>query len=182
MFSFRGSLLAFIIAASPFASGAGFSQTAPAPASPAAPVVAAPAPTYSASHLQAAREVIVGSGISRSFEAFIPQFIDQAKASLSQSRPELIKDLEEISKTIMPQLAAEQSQIVEIGARVYASRMSEAELKEIAAFFKTPAGLNYVKTQPDVLAELFADMQDWSQRLGARIIDIFRAEMKKRGR
>jgi uncharacterized protein len=139
-------------------------------------------PPVTASHLQAAREVLVGSGISRSFESFIPQFIDQAKSNISGTRPELIKDLEEISKTIATQLDAERAEMIELGAKVYANRMSEAELKDISAFFKTPSGLRYVSTQPQVLEELFGEMQAWSQRLGAKIIDIFRVELKKRGR
>ncbi len=143
---------------------------------------ASTASSVSASHLQAAREVLVGSGISRSFDSFIPQFIEQAKSNISGTRPELIKDLEEVSKTISTQLEAERAEMVELGAKVYASRMSEGELKEIAAFFKTPSGLRYVSTQPQVLEELFGEMQAWSQRLGARIIDIFRVELKKRGR
>ncbi len=138
--------------------------------------------SVSPTHLQAAREVLVGSGISRSFESFIPQFIDQAKSNISGSRPELIKDLEDISKTISAQLEAERAEMVELGSRVYASRMTEQELKDISAFFKSPSGLRYVSTQPQVLEELFGEMQAWSQRLGARIIDIFRVELKKRGR
>ena len=155
-----------------FMSGAYAQQASTAPA----------AQSVSQSHLQAARDVLVGSGISRSFESFVPQFIEQAKLNISGTRPELIKDLEEISKTISTQLDAERTEMVEIGAKVYASRMSEAELKDISAFFKTPSGLRYVSTQPQILEELFGEMQAWSQRLGARIIDIFRVELKKRGR
>ncbi len=154
-----------------------------------APVVAqqAPVPPITTSaptalHVQAAREVLVGSGISRSFDAFIPQFIEQAKLNISTTRPELIKDLEEISKTITPQLDAEKAEIIELGAKVYANRMTEVELKDIAAFFKTPSGARYVATQPQVLEELFGEMQAWSQRLGAKIIDIYKVELKKRGR
>ena len=145
-------------------------------------IPAASVPSISLSHLQAAREVLVGSGISRSFDSFIPQFIEQAKSNISGTRPELIKDLEEVSKTISAQLEAERTEMIELGAKVYANRMSETELKDIAAFFKTPSGLRYVSTQPQVLEELFGEMQAWSQRLGAKIIDIFRVELKKRGR
>jgi uncharacterized protein len=159
-----------------------FAPTASAQTAPNAPAPVAVTPPVTASHLQAAREVLVGSGISRSFESFIPQFIDQAKSNISGTRPELIKDLEEISKTIGTQLDAERAEMIELGAKTYANRMSEAELKDISAFFKTPSGLRYVATQPQVLEELFGEMQAWSQRLGAKIIDIFRVELKKRGR
>ena len=137
---------------------------------------------FAPSHLQVARDVISGSGIVRSFDGFIPQFIDQARTTMGQTRPELIKDLEEIAQTLPPQLTDLRSEIIEIGARVYANRLSEAELKEISAFFKSPAGFKYVNTQPQILEELFGEMQGWTQRLGVRVVELFREELKKRGR
>ena len=137
---------------------------------------------FAPSHLQAGRDVIVGSGIVRSFDAFIPQFIEQARLNMGQTRPELIKDLGEIAQTLPPRLSDIRNEIVEIGARVYANRLSEPELKEIAGFFKSPAGLKYVNTQPQILEELFGEMQGWTQRLGVRVVELFREELQKRGR
>ncbi len=179
-FRFTGTVCAIVFGLG--ISATSFSQQAPVPVAPTLSPSAAPASnTITASHLQVAREVLISSGISRSFEAFIPQFIDQAKANITPSRPELIKDLEDITKIMDAQLGAEKSEILELGAKVYASQLTEAELKDIAAFFKTPSGMKYVSTQPRVLEELFGEMQAWSQRLGARIMDIFRIELKKRG-
>jgi len=171
-------------------------QQAPATPAPAAPAPAAPAaPTaggagasassnliFAPSHLQAAREVIMESGIVRSFDAFIPQFVEQARETMGSTRPELIKDLDDIAKTLPPKLGDFRNEIVEIGARVYANRLSEQELREVSAFFKTPAGSKYVNLQPQILQELFGEMQGWTQRLGVRVVELFREELKKRGR
>ena len=137
---------------------------------------------FSPSHLAVAREVIIASGIARSFDGFIPQFVDQARATMGSTRPELIKDLDEIAATLPEKLGDLRNEIVEIGARVYAGRLTEAELKDINAFFKTPAGSKYVSSQPQVLEELFGEMQGWSQRLGVRVVELFREELQKRGR
>ena len=167
----------------------GSAQPAPAPAIPAqAPTAggvgnsAASNLIFAPAHLQAAREVIIGSGIVRSFDGFIPQFVDQARATMGSTRPELIKDLDEIAKTLPPKLGDLRAEIIEIGARVYANRMTEPELKEIAAFFKTPAGAKYVASQPQILEELFSEMQGWTQRLGVKVVELFREELQKRGR
>ena len=188
--------IAFIavgLAGAPLCAPIAMAQQAPAAPGPAAPASDAPTASgvgnsastnliFSPGHLQAAREVIIGSGIVRSFDGFIPQFIDQARATMGSTRPELIKDLDEIAKTLPPKLSDLRAEIIEIGARVYANRLSESELKEVAAFFKTPAGSKYVNSQPQILEELFADMQGWTQRLGVRVVELFREELQKRGR
>jgi hypothetical protein len=66
-------------------------------------------------------------------------------------------------------------------ATVYARYMSEPELKEIAAFFRSPAGKKYVDTQPAVLDDLVKEMATWSQNLSEYVIIRARAEMAKRG-
>ncbi|MBY0612498.1 MAG: DUF2059 domain-containing protein [Beijerinckiaceae bacterium] len=174
------TLVAGMVAASTGLSTDAFAQAAPPTASGVG--TSTSNLIFAPSHLQAAREVISGSGIVRSFDGFIPQFIDQARTTMGQTRPELIKDLEEIAPTLPAQLADLRSEIIEIGARVYANRLSEAELKEISAFFKSPAGSKYVSTQPQILEELFGEMQGWTQRLGVRVVELFREELKKRGR
>lgn len=161
---------------------------APAPAAPAAPTAGGAASgsatnlIFAPSHLQAARDVIIESGIVRSFDSFIPQFVEQARETMGTTRPELIKDLDAIAKEMPPKLADFRNEIVDIGARVYANRLSEAELREVSAFFKTPAGSKYVNLQPQILQELFGEMQGWTQRLGVRVVELFREELKKRGR
>ncbi len=59
--------------------------------------------------------------------------------------------------------------------------MSEAELKELAAFFKSPIGLKYVQTQPKVLDDIVKEMATWSQTVSEYVIIRARAEMAKRG-
>ena len=190
----RTLILFFGIAASaPLLLPAAIAQQAPAAPAPPAPAPSAPTASgvgnsstgtliFAPSHLQAARDVIIGSGIVRSFDGFIPQFVDQARTTMGSTRPELIKDLDEIAKTLPPRLNDLRSEIIEIGARVYANRLTEPELKEVAAFFKTPAGAKYVSSQPQILEELFGEMQGWTQRLGVRVVELFREELQKRGR
>ena len=59
--------------------------------------------------------------------------------------------------------------------------MTEAELKELNAFFKSPVGLKYVQTQPQVLDDIVKEMATWSQTLSEYVMIRARAEMSKRG-
>ena len=65
-------------------------QTGPGPAAP------------SPSHLAAARALVVACGMSRSFSIIIPQFMDQIGSSLTQTRPELIHDLNAVLTGLKP--------------------------------------------------------------------------------
>jgi uncharacterized protein len=153
-------------------------QQAPAQPAPAA----APAPqTFTESHLAAARDVVIGSGLSRGFDGMIPQIAEQIRTSISRTRPELIKDMEEALRAMITDLSRQTDQMVAAASRLFAVRLTESELKEIGAFFKTAAGQKYVNTQGPMLNELFAEMQVFSQTLGNIMMDRLREEMRKKG-
>jgi uncharacterized protein len=168
--------LTFAIAlAAALASGPSFAQQ-PAPA-----VAPAAAPTFTESHLAAARDVAIGSGLSRGFEGMVPQIADQIRASVSRTRPELIKDMEESLKPIITELSKQTDKMIGIASRLFAARMTEAELKEVGVFFKSPSGQKYVNMQGPMLNELFAEMQVFSQTLGNIMMDELREAMRKKG-
>ena len=135
----------------------------------------------SASHIEAAKQVVLASGIERSFEAVVPNMFEQVKQILV-TRPELTQDMNEIIAKIEPEFIARKSEMVDAAAKIFAGQISEADLKEIAAFFTSPAGKRYVQSQPAVLQELFVQMQDWSQQLSAGVVERNRAEMRARGK
>lgn len=132
-------------------------------------------------HLAVAREVVIGSGISRSFQTFVPEVVGQLRGTLTRARPELVKDLEESLKIVAPELEKQLDTLINNAARLYAQRLSEAELREIAAFFRTPSGQKFVSTQPQLLDEMFNEMQSFVFRMGEVATARVREEMKKRG-
>jgi hypothetical protein len=165
------------------AGAAGAQQRAqpPAPAATPAPAPApAPQPQFTPAHLGFARDVAIASGITRSFDAILPQFADQIRQQMV-TRPELTKDLNEVLKNLEPEMELQKQQMVNTTARVFAARMTEAELKDVAEFFKSPSGLKYVQAQPLVLDELVKEMQTWTQNVAEYIMVRVRAEMGKRG-
>ncbi len=149
----------------------------PGTAPPPAP---APEPEVSASHLALAREVMLSSGIARSFDSIIPTMADQIRKN-AVTRPDLAKDLDEVLKSLDPEMELQKQRLINIAARIYAKRLTEAELKDIVAFFRSPSGKRYVETQPQVLDDMVGAMQDWTQEVSEYIMVRTRAEMGKRG-
>ena len=71
-------------------------QPAPQP-----PAQTAPQPTPS--QIAVAREIIIGSGMARSFEALVPTFGEQIK-QLFMTRPELTQDIDATLEQIRPEI------------------------------------------------------------------------------
>jgi hypothetical protein len=140
----------------------------------------APAAQPSASHLAVARDVVAGSGMVRSFDVITGPILSQLQ-QMNVTRPEIKKDLDQVVEVLKPEMELQKQQMVAAAAKIYASVMTEAELKELSAFFKSPIGLKYVQTQPQVVDDIVKEMATWSQTVSEYVMIRARAEMAKRG-
>ena len=158
-------------------------QTAPAPAAPmVAPSLGTPkAPEPTTAQIALGRELIVASGISRSLDSMVPQFLDQISTTLTQTRPDLIRDLNTVNEAIKPEFDKRAADLITEAGKLYATRLSEKDLKDSVDFFKSAAGKNYVATQPLVLSDLVKALQGWQQQVSVDMMTRVRAEMKKKG-
>jgi hypothetical protein len=144
----------------------------------ASPVFAQAQP--SASHMALARDVAITSGMTRSFDAMVEPFLDQLQ-QMNVTRPEIKQDLDQVVAQIRPELDKEKQKMVDNAARAFASRMTEAELKTISDFYKSPAGKKYVETQPGILDDVVRDLATWTQQTAQFVMTRAREEMGKRG-
>ncbi len=165
-------------AAEPAPAQADPTQVAPAQIAPV-PNVAQPEPP--ASKLAAAREVVISSGMSRSFDPMEPELEGQIVPLMTRTRPELIPDLTAVLKQLHPEFAKDAEEMTDIAAHIYAQQMSEEDLKQSAAFFNSPAGKQYVRVQPLMLDQLVVEMQSWTQKLSNTMMRRVRDEMIKKG-
>ncbi len=146
---------------------------------PAAPQPAAP--QFPASHMAAAREVVELSGMSSSLEALIPQVLNRTHLTIARQRPELSKQLEEASNTVLLQLVPQREEMLAIASTAFAKEMSEADLLAIATFFKSAPGKAYVEKQQRLVRDVLLSMQPWTDQLNRTVFALFREELKKKG-
>lgn len=145
------------------------------------PKPAASATQMAPSHVAAARALIETSGMSRSFVALIPDYLTQAKSTITATRPELIKDLDVVIVQLNAEFSPKVDELMQSVALSIAGRFSEAELKEITDFFRTPTGRKYVEQQPVMMDSIFGAMGDWSQATAGLVMERIRQEMAKKG-
>lgn len=131
--------------------------------------------------LKAAREVIEVSGAADSIRDIVPIFLDEAKNTLTRTRPEIVKDLNEAIKAVEPEFAKRKEDLMNDIASVYASRFTVEELSEIKTFYTSATGKKLVENLPSVLQGSYEKTQAWSQKMSTDIIARLRQEMKKRG-
>lgn len=144
----------------------------------AVPVLAQQAPTPE--HIKAAREVVVSSGLSQSIESIYGEFVAGIRQTYA-TRPELKKDMEEVLTALKAESDLRRDEMVDSSARIFASKMTEADLKEVAAFFNSPVGQRYNSYRAQALGEVYALLEPWSMATSNRLFDLFNAEMRKRG-
>jgi hypothetical protein len=140
-------------------------QQAPAAAPPGAPP-AMPSATAVAS----ARALVVATGISRCFALLLPQFMDQIGKNLSQTRPDLGKDLDLVLTALRPEFDRQADEMITVAAEVYAEHIPEADLQASVAFFTSPSGQKYVEAQPTILTEVVTAMQGWQGKISTEMM------------
>jgi hypothetical protein len=142
---------------------------------------AADAQQTSVAALQTAKEIVTVTGATALFNPLIPGVVGQAKNLFLQQNPGLSKDLNEIANKMRDDLAPRFSELADEVAKLYASHFSEAELKQLLAFYKSPLGEKLIAEQPKVGEESLKFAQDWANKLSDQVIENMRDELKKRG-
>ena len=145
----------------------------------ASPVLAQQPP--SANAIALAKEIIVAKGGSNLYDPIIPQIIDRARSVLMQSNPMLTRDLTEVANRLRTELGPRSAALLDDGAKLYAARFTEQELKDILAFYKTPLGRKIITQEPDILLKSSANVDAWANKFSEEVIARFRAEMRKKG-
>jgi uncharacterized protein len=141
----------------------------------------APAKQPSPEHVALARAVLDFTGARSSFDGVLVKLLSDARNQIVRTRPTLQADVETALLDIGAKLKNSDEELVNQIAAVYAQKFTEAELKDIAAFYQSPAGKKLVAEMPSVLTKSYELMREYSQRMSVEVMSQLRAEMKKKG-
>jgi len=141
----------------------------------------APAQEPSPAAVSAAKELIEMKGAMTMFEALVPGVIETAKNAFLRTNPGLSKDLNEVAAALRTEFAGKRTEIADEIARTYAAQFTDKELREVIAFYKTPAGKKVIEVEPRVLEQSMTRVQSWAERFSEDMMTRFRADMRKKG-
>jgi hypothetical protein len=135
----------------------------------------------SANAIKVAREILELKDSRFLYEPMVPGVIERVKSMLLQTNPTLGKDLEVVATSLRKTFAPRTNELLTSIATLYASRFSEAELKEIATFYRSPIGKKVIEFEPRIFDEALDGLKGWQENFAEDVIRQFRAQMKKRG-
>jgi hypothetical protein len=135
-----------------------------------------------ATALALAKEIIIVKGGNAIYEPVVPQVVEQARGLFLQSNPTLGKDINEVAAKLQAELTPRTAELLNDGARLYAARFTEQELKDVLAFYKSPVGRKVITQEPVILDQSGSNVDAWANKLADEVIAKFRAEMRKRGK
>ena len=115
------------------------------------------------------------------FKPMVPGVVERVKGMLLQTNPALRKDLDAVATNLNKVYAPRTAEMLNEFALAYASSFSEAELKELATFYRSTTGKKSIVVEPRIFEAVISGLQKWQDEFAEEVIGGFRAEMKKRG-
>ena len=128
-----------------------------------------------------AKEIIIVKGGNAIYDPVVPQIVNQARSVFLQANPLLGKDLGEVAAKLQAEYTPRTAELLNDGARLYAAKFTEQELKDVLAFYKSPVGRKVIAQEPVILDQSAANMEEWANKLATEVIAKFRNEMRRRG-
>jgi uncharacterized protein len=135
----------------------------------------------SANAVSMAREIIDLKGSTALFAPMVAGVVERVRTLHLQTNPNLRKDLDAVAAMLRKQFDPRTADLLAQFSKYYASAFTEAELKQILAFYRTPTGKKVIAIEPGLLQDAVAGLKDWQEDFGEEVVSRFRTEMKKRG-
>jgi hypothetical protein len=135
-----------------------------------------------ANALALAKEIIIVKGGNAIYDPVVPSLVERARTLFLQANPLLGKDLNEVAAKLQTELTPRTAELLNDGARLYALRFTEQELKDVLAFYKSPVGRKVITQEPAILDQSAGNVNEWANKLADEVISKFRNEMRRRGK
>lgn len=161
-----------------FAAAIAIAATVPLrPAAAQAPAAANPSPTA----VLIAKQIVELKGGDAMFAPIVRGVVEKARQTFLQANFMWSKDINEIAAVMHKDYDSRVSDLIDANARIYATHFTEAELRDMLAFYKSPLGQKMIAEEPKVIDESMANAGQWADNLSQDVLARMRAEMKKRG-
>lgn len=146
--------------------------------------MAAPLNSYAdadPARLAAAKELLAATGAARQFEVMVPLISQQLENAFVNFKPDHATEIKEVFRLIPEKFVQRKDELLNDVAQAYADKLTAEELNEIVKFYKTPVGLKFVQTQPELMQQTMKLGQAWSRKIGKEIEQEVRKTLKDRG-
>jgi hypothetical protein len=131
--------------------------------------------------IQSANRLIAELGLIQSLNVVVPVLFGEFEKNIVATRPELKDPLHQVLVALVPEFENGEPAVLDDVAHVMASKLTEAEIKEVLAFYESPTGKKFVAAEPAFVNELQVAGSNWRQKLADDLLPRVREELKKKG-
>ena len=140
----------------------------------------AAAQDISDTHLSAARSVLSALRATEEFDIILPSAAQALKNELIQKNPDIQAMIIEVVDQTAFSLAARRGDLEREAATIYARAYTEAELKEIAAFYTSPTGVKLLNDSGIVTREVLRAADIWQNGVARDLAQQAGTELARR--
>jgi uncharacterized protein len=143
----------------------------------AIPAIADPSPAA----IGYAQTILIDIGMKPAVDLILPSMLTQLERDIVQTRPELKDAVRAGLDAIQPEFVAQEKALILQAATDLANKMSESEIKDVAAFYESPTGKKFIQAQAATAIDVNGLVGPWRQQLSTNLVDRLREELKKKG-
>lgn len=129
----------------------------------------------------AARELVDTIKLADQFKVMMPMIFRQMKPAIVQNRPEVDRDFDALAPKLMDSMGARLDELQSAIVLIYASNFTEAELRDLIAFYKSPSGQKFLQKTPFVTQQTMTAGQKFGQSASADLQKQMREELRRKG-
>jgi hypothetical protein len=142
------------------------------------PVAAQPAPDET---MSAARELITVMRAADQLKQMLPSIMQALKPAIVQGRPQVERDFETLIPLLLDSVASRVGELIDPMASVYARNFSADEMRQLATFYRSPAGQKFLDKMPTVMQESMSLGQAFGQQIAGELQSQMIEELRKKG-
>lgn len=113
-------------------------------------------------HFKVAKQSVAASKSTQSLDRILPDLAERAKQQLIANRPDAADQISDIVDEVALSLASRRGDLEDEVARAYARIFTEAELKEILAFYSSETGKKLIEQTPVVARSIDQAARVWT--------------------
>jgi uncharacterized protein len=130
--------------------------------------------------IAAATELIATLRVTNQFKVALPAILQSLRPVVSQGRPETERDFDAVSSVVLDAMKIRLNDLLGQVAAVYARNFTVSEMRQLVAFYRTPAGQKFLDKGPDVSQETATVSQNIGRAIAGEMHDRIIEEMRKR--
>jgi uncharacterized protein len=128
----------------------------------------------------AATELITALRVTDQFTLALPAILQSLRPVVSQGRPQTERDFDAVSSVVLDAMKIRVSELLGQVAAVYARNFTVSEMRQLVAFYRTPAGQKFLDKGPDVTQETATISQNIGRTIAGEMHGRIIEEMRKR--